>query len=200
MSEWNHNTHYHNLILSILSENCGSALDIGSGLGLFSSKLSSVFKEVYSIEPDSSSVEYSKEKYKALKNISYITDPFIEHHFDGQKFDFISAIASVHHMDLENTLKKMKTLIKSGGSIVILGLYRESSLIDFFISLIAILPNLFMNLRLKKNKTDNCEMITTRPMMTIGEIKNTADKVFGEYRFKRHLFWRYSLVYEPPVN
>lgn len=196
MIEWNHNTHYHKLILRHLPETHDSALDIGSGSGLFSFILSSTFKEVFSLEPDQKSISYSKSKYKCQNNIVFIDGSFLEHDFKDHKFDFISAIASIHHMDFNSALEKMNSLLKPGGKITILGLYKESSVSDFLFSLIAVLPNYIMNLFSNQKIEIDCEMITTLPKTTIREIKQASDSILEKYHFKRLLFWRYLLVYE----
>lgn len=200
MFDWNHNTHYHRLLLRRLPETRDSALDIGSGLGLFSFKLSSVFKRVLSLEPDRKSIEYQKAKYVSHGNIEFVNDTFVEHDFGNQKFDFISAIASVHHMDLKTALERMKSLLKPGGRMVILGLYRDSSVADFLISSVAVLPNFVMNLLSVQKKSDDCEMVTALPQSTVREIKRVSHDVLNGCRFKRHLFWRYSIVYEKKVK
>jgi len=198
MFEWNHNTHYHKLLLRELPNQSCSALDIGSGSGLFSFKLSSAFKEVFSLEPDEASCEYSQTRYESQSNMSFINNSFMEYDFKNQRFDYISAIASIHHMEFETSLEKMKMLLKPGGKIAVLGLYKESSLSDLLISLVAILPNLIMNTLSRQKKERDCEMITSLPEMTIREIKQVSHGVLENCHFRRHLFWRYSLVYKKP--
>lgn len=192
---WNHNTIYHKSILKHLPISRSSALDIGSGLGTFSNKLSNIFHNVNCLEPDSESIELSKKRFGSKGNINYINSSFESHNFVSEKYDFISAIASIHHMDFKSTLLKMNDLLKPGGKLVILGLFRESTLVDLFISLAAILPNLIMN-TLFKNDADNSKMIITRPQMTLKEIKKSSKDILGNFKFKRHLFWRYSIIYE----
>lgn len=194
--EWNHNTHYHKFILDHLPVKNDSALEIGSGLGLFSYKISSIFTDVLSLEPDQKSIEYSKKQYGILQNVVYLNNSFKEYDYTDQKFDFIAAIASIHHMDFDSSLEKMKSLLKPGGKIIILGLYKESSISDFFISLIAIIPNFILNLLTLRRETKDCDMVTTFPAMTIKEIKTAASNILKKYQFRRHIFWRYSIQYE----
>ena len=193
MFEWNHNTFYHNFILGHLPRRCNSVLDIGSGEGLFSSKLSFSFREVYSLEPDIESINFSKDKYKSLQNIIFISESFLEFDFRNLRFDFIVAVASIHHMNFRESLEKMKGLLNPGGKIVILGLYKESTVIDLLISLAAVIPNYIMNVISTKKKS---RMVTTEPTMTISEIKQTAKDTSSRIGFKRHLFWRYSIIFE----
>lgn len=194
--EWNHNTHYHKFLLNNLPDAKNSALDVGSGLGLFSYKISKFFKKVVCLEPDQKSIEYSQKRFINLANVSFVNDTFLEHDFKDHKFDFISAIASIHHMDFETALIKMVSLLNPGGKIIILGLYRESSLSDLLISLVAMLPNLILNFLSHSNDCEGCEMIITSPTMSIKDIKKISQKILIRYQFRRHLFWRYSIQYE----
>lgn len=195
MFEWNHNTHYHNYILQNLSLRKIKVLDIGSGHGLLSSKLSSLFNKVVSFEPDLNSLKNAEVLYKSLHNIHYIHDDFLSHDFGDNKFDSIVAIASMHHMDYAQGLEKMLSLLDKNGRLVILGLYKEANLIDYLVSLIAILPNFILN-RLSNNGTIKSNMVTRKPELTIKEIYSLSDKILDSFKIKRHLFWRYSLVYE----
>lgn len=99
-------------------------------------------------------------------------------------------------MDFNSSLEKMKSLLKPGGRIIILGLYKESSIYDLFISILAFIPNYVLSLLTIKNKKKDYEMITTIPLMTINEIKTAASNILTKYQFKRHIFWRYSIIYK----
>ena len=57
---------------------------------------------------------------------------------------------------------------------------------------------LIMNGRLKVSKNE-CEAWAGHfqydKYLTIIEVKNIAKKILGKAKIKRHLFWRYSLIY-----
>lgn len=199
MIEWDHNTHYHKLLFSKLPETRDFALDVGSGFGLFSFKLTSLFKAVLSLEPDKGSIDFQKSKYETQDNITFVEDSFLKNDFKGQKFDFISAIASIHHMDFVPALIKIKALLKPGGKMVILGLYKESSIFVYIISIIAFFPNLFMTFLFRKGKDCNCEMTVT-PETSIKDIKQLSKLILNNCQLNRLLFWRYLLVYEKPCS
>lgn len=194
LKKWNHNINYHNFILNNLPEGKTAALDIGSGDGFFASRLSVFFKKVVCLEPDKTSLEYSLNRYSSNPVMDLKDVPFNDYIGDI-KFDLITSIASIHHMDLEESLKKMNKLLNRDGKIVVLGLYKESSFIDFFLSAIACAPNIFLTKIWYRNRDKDFDMKTTPAKMTIKEIKYVASKVLGTYKFKRHFFWRYSLIY-----
>ncbi|NJL39580.1 MAG: class I SAM-dependent methyltransferase [Leptolyngbyaceae cyanobacterium SM1_4_3] len=53
-------------------------------------------------------------------------------------YDVIVAIATLHHMDIEAALEKMKLLLRPSGKLLVLGLYQEKTLIDYAYSAISI--------------------------------------------------------------
>lgn len=196
MFEWNHNTYYHNFLLNHLSLKRNRVLDIGSGLGLLSSKLSNLFNEVVSLEPDIESVKNAKALYHTLHNIEYINDDFLSYDFGDDKFDSIIAVASMHHMNYTQALTKMLNLLDKNGRIIILGLYKEATFTDYLFSSIALLPNFMLNMLSTKNDSSKLEMVTRSPELTMKEIYSLSDKTLENCKIKRHLFWRYSLIYE----
>lgn len=172
-------------------------LDIGSGYGLFSSKLSRLFNEVVSLEPDKDSIKEAKSFYKEAKNITYINDDFLSYDFGDEKYDSIVEIASIHHMDFTQALRKIMSLLDNGGKLVILGLYKEATFIDYLYSIVAFLPNLILNIiATNKKDTSKSVMITRRPELKMKDIYSLSNKITQGYTIKRHLFWRYSLVLE----
>jgi len=197
--EWNHNIHYHEYLLKQKPAHFSSALEIGSGAGLFSSRLAAEFDSVISMEPDVEALDHARALYKDLENITYLKEGFLDYDFGNRKFDYICAIASVHHMDYGKALEKMKELLNPGGKVVILGLYRESSLIDLLTSLAAIIPNLIRNRPLKHNAS-SYEFVTATPPLSIGEMMEENRRILKSFKFRRHLYWRYSLIYTERNN
>lgn len=198
MPEWNHNYHYHKFILKNLSEIKESSLDIGSGSGFFASKLSLKFDKVTCLEPDNYSFNYAKDKYSSNSKMIH-ENLTLDKLNTKEKYNFISCIASIHHMDFESSLNKINELLSPHGKVVILGLYKESSFMDYFYTIIACIPNK-IRCRLFRNASSENVIIKTKPAtMTFKEIKYIADKILVNYKIKRHLYWRYSLVYCKPV-
>lgn len=194
MSEWNHNSHYHNFIIKKLSESRATALDIGSGNGYFASKLSNMFSKVICMEPDMDTYNYAKNKYSTISNMIHKNSILDEFNSEGE-IDFISCIASIHHMDFEKSLVKIKDLLSRDGKLVVLGLYKESTLMDYLYTILACIPNK-IRCMLSSNPSSEKIIIKTRPAnMTFKEIKDIADKILVDYKIKRHLYWRYSIVY-----
>ena len=47
---------------------------------------------------------------------------FLEYPFEHESFDFITSVATLHHMDATAALTRMRTLLRPGGALAIPGL------------------------------------------------------------------------------
>jgi SAM-dependent methyltransferase len=114
-----------------------------------------------------------------------------------ESYDAIVAIASLHHIDLEAALAKMKVLLRSSGKLLILGLYRETTILDYLYSFISVFLNLiYLNWHRVSTAPSTMTAPTLLAQLSIEQIKSAANTLIPGYRFQRHLFWRYSLFWQ----
>jgi SAM-dependent methyltransferase len=76
------------------------------------------------------------------RSIRFVEADFMRYHFDEQ-FDFIGASASLHHVPFGQALEKMASLLRPGGVLAVLGLFREASLTDTAVARVAAPVNVF---------------------------------------------------------
>ena len=193
IEQWNHNTHFHKHLLRYIPSNSQSALDIGCGLGLFARKLAQRVVVVDAIDADRSVVTEA-ERNTQLSNVRYAQSDFITSEMPRASYDAISAIASIHHMDMRMALEKMKSLLQPAGTLIILGLYRERTLLDHIYSWVSV-PINYAYLRRHEAVTYNVTAPTRHAQLTLKQIRDIADEVIPGHQLRRHLFWRYSLVW-----
>lgn len=193
---WNHNTHFHRYLLRQFPQQVDRALDIGCGFGLFSQKLAERAKSVDALDVDKSSVERATQLNKK-QNIRHLHTSFLEADLPEASYDVISSIASLHHMELEAALRKMKALLRPSGTIVILGLYREKTLADYIYSVISI-PLNFICIAWHRSSTQSPVLTApTRPaQLPLAQIRTVAKTLMPGCALRRHLFWRYSLIWQ----
>ncbi len=99
-------------------------------------------------------------------------------------------------MDLEIALKKMKLLLRQSGKLVILGLYRETTILDYIYSMTSIPLNfLYLNWYRTSNFTPTITAPTRPANLSLNQIKSVANTVIPGFKLQRHLFWRYSLIW-----
>ena len=193
---WNHNSHYHNYLLRQLPIKVERILDVGCGQGLFASKVANRAERVDAIDLDRATIEEAVKQHSA-SNICYQQADFLEADLPNNTYDAIVAIASVHHMDLSEVLQKMRQLLRPSGKLLILGLYRETSILDYIYSAISIPINLiYLNWHRKSNEKIFDIAPTRFPQLLLPQITLVATPLIPGCKIRRHLFWRYSLIWQ----
>lgn len=193
---WNHNTHYHDLLWQQLPSKTDTALEIGCGTGGFSTRLATRFQEVDALDIDQPMIEEAN-RSNGRANITYHLADFITHDFGAKRYDAIVCIATLHHLPLEEAVTKMKGLLRPSGKLLILGLYREETFIDFLYSAISIPIHRYYQ-RQHNILTEAVTPPTKNAQQTIADIRKVAQKQLPTYSIKRHVLWRYSLIWTQP--
>ena len=115
---WNHNSHFHNYLLRQCPVNIRRALDIGCGLGLFAQRLAERSEVVDAIDADNIILNEASNR-NAASNVHYFHAGFLKADLPEASYEAIAAIASLHHMDLEAALTKMKALLCPSGKLIL---------------------------------------------------------------------------------
>jgi 2-polyprenyl-3-methyl-5-hydroxy-6-metoxy-1,4-benzoquinol methylase len=130
-------------------------------------------------------------------NISYQHADFLEADLPKDSYDVIVSIASLHHMDLEAALEKMKVLLRPSGKLLILGLYRERTILDYMYSIISVPLNIFYSSWHRASIVIPRSAAPTRPaQLSLKQINVMANTLIPGFHLRRHLFWRYSLIWQ----
>jgi SAM-dependent methyltransferase len=194
MFQYNHNEHYADLLLRQAPAACRSALDVGCGGGSLARRLADRFSaSVTGIDQDRAMIEQAR-KLAGDRAIRFVEADFLQYAFHEQ-FDFIAASASLHHMPFEQALVKMAELLQPGGVLAVLGLFREGSLTDRAVALVAAPVNVCYALR--RGWVSSGAPIKP-PDMSLSEIRQTCSIVLPGARLRRLLLWRYLLTWQKP--
>lgn len=199
---FNHNHHYHPLLLRSVPEGARTALDVGCGTGLFARRLAASGLDVDAVDPAEEVVDAAR----ALGNpgpgkITYRCADITE--ADLGRYDFISCLASIHHVPFE-TVARLRDALKPGGVLAILGLARPSSPGDLAKWLLAGLPlNLAARLvvHLGERLHGGPDPLGVTPpikpeTMTMRQIRRTSAPLLPGSTVRPLTFWRYLLVYQ----
>ena len=191
---WNHNYAYHNWIKKNI-ENNSIVLDVGCGDGTLIFKISKKCKKVYGIDIDKKSINVA---IKANKddNVSFINDDFLKYNFKNMKFDMIIFVAAIHHMNMKDALLKAQSLLKENGKIIIVGLSKPSSIFDYIIEVLRIVPS-FVVSKFKGNKTsEEMNIETNYNFPTSDEVRSICKQILKRnYKIKYALHYRYLLLW-----
>lgn len=128
---WNHNTAYHPWLIGIAKHHRGDVLDVGGGDGLLAQRLCCVSRSVTAIEPDPAAAQRATKRLAGRPDVAVVQTDFERYASDGRRFDLITFVASLHHMDLRASLLKAREMLTPTGEIAVVGLSANKSLTDW---------------------------------------------------------------------
>ncbi len=192
---WNRNIHYHDAVLATVPSDCRRALDVGCGDGLLATELANCCGEVVGIDVNAPTLARARAKH-GRPNLTFVEADVMSYAFDHASFDFISTIATLHHLPLEPALERLKQLLTPGGVLSVVGLYRLRTLTDFSYACAAMPVSWWLHL--SRNYEEVAAPIRD-PDETLAEIAGSAGRVLPGAAFRRRLLFRYSVVWRKPL-
>jgi SAM-dependent methyltransferase len=192
---WNHNIHYHPLILAAVPPGCRTALDVGCGEGTLTREPRAVVPSITGIDLDARSLELAR-RHPDRNGVEYVRGDFLTHPFEPESFDMVVSVAALHHMDAEAALDRMRALLGPGGVLALVGLARDRFPRDLPLALAGMVTHRWH--RWRKGYWQHPAPVVWPPPQTYAEVRGTAARLLPEVRFRRHLLWRYSLLWTRP--
>jgi SAM-dependent methyltransferase len=193
---WNHNLHYHPMILGAVPPGCRRSLDVGCGEGMLARELRRVVPHVTGIDRDAASIDLARREDSGA-GVDYIVGDFMTHEFEPASFDLIASIAVLHHMDAAAALERMRGLLAPGGTLAIVGLARARYPADLPFALAGAVGHRVH--RLSKPYWEDAAPRVWPPVDSFGQTRRLARRVLPGVRYRRLLLWRYSLVWRKPA-
>jgi len=158
---------------------------------------------VEAIDLSSQMIEVAQSRSGQFSNLEFRLADAMTCDFPQSHFDFICSIATLHHLQQRELLMKTRDALRPGGVLVILDLVQSESLLERVFDAVGL--GVSASLRL----IHNGRLQPPREVRTaweqhgkhdhyssISQIQALAGEVLHGSRVKRHLLWRYSLVYE----
>jgi SAM-dependent methyltransferase len=193
---WNHNIHYHPLVVGAIPPECGRALDVGCGEGLLARELGRRIPHVIGIDLHVPSLERARSH--RVPGVEYVLGDVIAHPFEPASFDLVAAVAALHHMDTVRGLERMVGLLRPGGVLVVIGLARSERLRDLAIDAAAVVASRIR--RLRRGYWPHSSPTVWPPADSYADVRALAAEVLPGVRYRRLLYFRYSLVWTRPVE
>jgi ubiquinone/menaquinone biosynthesis C-methylase UbiE len=192
---WNHNIHYHRLVLDALPSSARTALDVGTGDGLLAANLREHVDSVTGIDVDPAVLERA---HGSGVDVEWVLGDVMTHPLPEEHFDLVAAIATVHHLpDLAACLARLAHLTAPGGVVVVLGCARSASARDFAMDAVGAGQNQFLT-RTRGYWRHSAPVRMTFPH-TYAQVRRIAADVLPGVAWRRLPLFRYSLTWHKPV-
>ncbi|WP_136035509.1 class I SAM-dependent methyltransferase [Microbacterium sp. K35] len=194
---WNHNTAYHRELVAAVRQGA-RVLDVGCGDGLLLQKLAGRASQVTGIDPDAAALSRARERFPQSSPVRLIhgdllTSPDLE----GQRFDLVTCVATLHHLPLIPALERLRDLLAPGGQLRIVGLSANASVLDWAISGALLLPIRVMSG--VHRESGYPDMTTARPSESLTHIRDAAATILPGSQVRRRFYYRYSLTWTKPA-
>ncbi|MFH9063498.1 class I SAM-dependent methyltransferase [Streptomyces coeruleorubidus] len=195
---WDHNAHFHRWILRQLPRRVGTALDVGCGSGDLARLLAGRAERVHGVDADPSITARAREMTPTAVPVTYAVADAPAGLPDGP-YDVITCVAVVHHLPFTRALEAFRDRLAPGGTLVIVGVFRERTPVDHLLGVASIPLNIVMALLKNRGRPAprpvSMTARTSPADMTFPEIAREARTVLPGARLRRRLFWRYTLVW-----
>lgn len=204
---WNHNIHYHSFLLQELPTPCNRVLEIGCGKGRLSLELAKYAQSVTGIDLSNEMLKVARSRSQGIDNIRFEQADYLQKDYPPAYFDAIVSVATLHHVDWASVLKRVKGDLKPGGKFLVIDLYEEKGWMDSLYGLFSIpLHHIYKwlkNGQVKSSPLENKlwhEHGSGDEYLPFEDIKTIAHQHLPGAIVKRRLLWRYSLVWEKPLE
>lgn len=194
---FDHNHAYHRLLLRHVPTGAGTALDVGCGSGRFARRLAATGLSVEGIDRSGQMIAIAR----ALgpDTITYRHDDVTTAELG--RYDFISCLASLHHVPFE-TVTKLRAALNPGGILAVLGLAKPRSVADWA-TWGVLAPPVNLAARIVVAAADHlgggADPVATPPIkdwdMTMTQVRRESARLLPGSTVRPRLFFRYLLVY-----
>lgn len=192
---WNHNTHFHDLVLRAAPPGARTALDVGTGNGLLARDLADAGLAVTAIDLDETVLDAARTEH-ADAAIHWVCRDVMAADL-GQQFDVVASVATVHHLpDLALALSRLADLTAPGGTLVVVGLASSTRLRDRPLDLVGVVQHRWYSWR--RGYWEHSAPTCWPPPHSYSEVQRTAWAVLMGARYRRHPIWRYSITWTRP--
>jgi 2-polyprenyl-3-methyl-5-hydroxy-6-metoxy-1,4-benzoquinol methylase len=202
---WNHNNQYHPYLLKQIPPTCKQALEIGCGMGSFSRLLSQKADRVLALDLSPEMIKSAKQRSTEYSNIEYQVADVMAWDFPKEGFECIVSIATLHHLPFESFLQRMKSGLKTNGILMVLDLYQPEGIRDLMLNLLAVPTHLILKLkntgRLREPREVQeawAEHGKRDTYLPVSRARGICNDLLPGAVIKKHLLWRYSIVWQKP--
>jgi len=193
---WNHNIHFHRVVIDAIPAGATSALDVGTGNGMLAQELRERLPEVTAVDIDATVLADAAAEHG--DDIAWTHADVMEHDF-GRRFDVVASIATLHHFDdLGAALVRLRDLTAPGGVLVVVGLAREASVADRVRGLAGVAQHQYY--ARTRNLWEHTAPTVWPPPHTYAEVREQASAVLPGVRWRQFALWRYALTWHRPAS
>ncbi len=199
---WDHNSHYHSWLLQHVPARCTVALDLGCGTGAFTRLLAERAERVLGLDLSPEMIRIARERSTGYPNIDWQVADALTWDWPTEQFDCVATIATLHHLPPAMILDKIKRALKPGGVLLALDLYEARTVPELAVKALGLPASVVLGLMHRGIGSGSPELRAAWAehgrhdvCPALAYVRQACAAVLPGARVKRHLLWRYSIVW-----
>lgn len=193
---WSHNIVYFPFIVKQAKRRPRrSAIDVGTANGMLASQLAAFIPTVVGLDAHQEQVDGARAEHPDVPGLRFEQGDVLESRIGGEPFDFVACSATLHHMDTNAGLARLRELTAPGGTLVIVGLAFDSTTWDKFAYAVKRLP---IRLARAWHGWYQHGGPVAGPKESWTETRQLVEAALPGAKFRKRFYWRYSVVWDRP--
>lgn len=176
------------------------ALDVGCGSGSFARELAGRARRVVGIDLSPAMIELARRRSAHLPNLEFAIQDATTCELPPGRFDCVTSVAMLHHVPLRPMILRLRAAVAPGGVLLVQDLDDSTGLVDFPRNALAwMVEHLSGRARASKELADAWRRHARgESYPRLQEVRALCDEVLPGADVRRHLSWRYSIVWRRP--
>jgi len=194
---WSHNIAYFPFIVKVAKRKVRrSAIDVGTANGMLAAQLAEFIPVVVGLDAHHEQVTEAAAAHPTPPGLRFEEGDVLVTHLSGEPFDFVACSATLHHMDAEAGLARLRELTAPGGTLVIVGLAFDTTGWDRLVHFTTRVP---IRLARARHGWFNHGGPVANASESWSEMRRFVREELPGATFRRRLYWRYSVVWDRPA-
>jgi 2-polyprenyl-3-methyl-5-hydroxy-6-metoxy-1,4-benzoquinol methylase len=198
---------YSNYLLRHLPSDCEHVLEIGCGLGAFAREVARRARRVTAMDLSPQMINVARARSASYTNLEFVLADFLQADLPGESYDCVVTLATLHHLPLAESLKRIKSLLRPGGVLILHDMSAASGLIDRAFDLVRLPISMLVRFRQTGKPRPRREIRRAwiehgkhESYLTPQEVKAMRDEHLPGGRIFHHFLWRYTVIWRKPFE
>lgn len=208
ITDWDHNSWYHRLLLREVPDRAQRVLDVGCGAGTLARRLAATVPHVDGVDASAEMIAVARRS--APPNVTFDVGDALTLDVAPGSYDAVVSSAVLHHLPLAEALPRMAGWLRPGGVLAAVALPRGDLPRELPVDLAAVAAHHALGLAfsaarpltgapLHRHEDTHDAMPVQDGALTTREVRDQASALLPGVRVRRLLFFRYLLVWEKPA-